>query len=122
MFTQSDLKQIEEHPLDLKDVKYQIDKFKTGFPPTQLALAATPAKGIMELDNSQVKDLVSYYENNLGKIDIVKFVPASGAATRMFKTLFGFLNDYTGSDADYEKMKSEFFDWKIFSLAFWFVF
>ena len=107
MFTQSDLKQIEEHPLDLKDVKYQIDKFKTGFPPTQLALAATPAKGIMELDNSQVKDLVSYYENNLGKIDIVKFVPASGAATRMFKTLFGFLNDYTGSDADYEKMKSD---------------
>ena len=107
MFKETDLKQIEEHPLDLKDVKYQIEKFKSGFPPTQLALAATPEKGIMELTKDSAKEYVKYYENNLGKINLVKFVPASGAATRMFKTLFGFLNDYSGSDADYEKMKED---------------
>ncbi len=107
MFTESDLKQIEQHPLDIKDVDYQVDKFKNGFPPTKLAKAATADKGIMLVADKEATDYISYYENNLGKIDLVKFVPASGAATRMFKTLFAFLNDYAGSEADYEKMKSD---------------
>ncbi|WP_421874383.1 DUF4301 family protein [Marinoscillum sp.] len=107
MFTESDLKQIADHQLDLNDVNYQIDKFKNGFPPTELSRAATAQNGIMEVSDKEAEEYISFYENNLGKIDLVKFVPASGAATRMFKTLFAFLNEYKGSESDYEKMKAD---------------
>lgn len=107
MFTETELKQISDHQLKLDDVNYQIDKFKNGFPPTRLAAAAVAGNGIKELTSSDADRLIHYYEDNLGKFDIVKFVPASGAATRMFKTLFAFLNEYSGSDEDYEKMKAD---------------
>lgn len=107
MFTESDLKQIEIHQLDLKDVNYQIDKFKKQFPPTLLAAAATVQKGIKQLSEDEVDDFVAYYAQHLGQIDLVKFVPASGAATRMFKSLFAFLHAYTGSEEDYENLKSD---------------
>ncbi|MEQ8470238.1 MAG: DUF4301 family protein [Marinoscillum sp.] len=107
MFTESDLKQIADHQLNLDDVKYQIEKFETGFPPTKLSAAAIAGRGIMEMSSEEADRMARYYADNLGNFDIVKFVPASGAATRMFKSLFAFLSDFSGSDADYEKMKSD---------------
>lgn len=99
MFTDSDLKQMEQRGSELSVVNQQIENFKKGFPFLTLDKAATPADGIEVLDESSVEALVDLYDANSSRIQIVKFVPASGAASRMFKLLFTFLDNV--GDADY---------------------
>jgi len=107
MFTESDLKQIEEHQLNVERINVQIDYFKKGFPPSNLSGNITFGDGLQQLSASEADEMIKYYESHLSGLEIVKFVPASGAASRMFKTLFGFLNDYKGTDEDYAKMTSD---------------
>lgn len=107
MFNEQELQQIKEHDLKLSDVEYQIDKFINGFPPTRLEAAALVGNGVSKLSEEEADEYISYYESNLSDLDIVKFVPASGAATRMFKNLYAFYNAYNGSDEAYEKMKAD---------------
>ena len=63
-----------------------IENFKKGFPFLRLVGAATPAKGILLMDARAVQAAVARYDSFDG--EVVKFVPASGAASRMFKDLF----------------------------------
>ncbi len=87
MFNQKDTQQIEERGATLRQVKEQIDHFKNGFPWMKIVGPATPERGIKVLDARAVEDAVAYYK----KADIhgkSKFVPASGAASRMFKDMF----------------------------------
>ena len=87
MFNQQDIQQIEDRGATLRQVKQQIEQFKNGFPWMKIVGPATPERGIKVLDASQIKDAVAYYK----KADIkgkCKFVPASGAASRMFKDMF----------------------------------
>lgn len=107
MFSDSDLKQISAHQLAIEGINYQIEKFRSGFPPTKLYDAPKDGSGILMLSDAEADKHANYYESHLGGYEIVKFVPASGAASRMFKTLFGFINEYDESDAAYEKMKSD---------------
>ena len=107
MFTEKDNQQIQEHGIDAEVIKEQIAHFKSGFPPSILIDAATEGNGLHILDDRDVDDLIRFYESNKGSLEILKFVPASGAATRMFKSLFSFLNDYTGSDEDYAKLQAD---------------
>lgn len=107
MFSDSDLKQISAHQLTVEGINQQIEKFKSGFPPTVLQDAATEGNGILKLSEKETEQKISHYESNLGDYEIVKFVPASGAATRMFKTLFAFLMEYDGSEGAYEQMKKD---------------
>ena len=90
MFTHKDIRQIEERGATLRQVKQQIEHFKSGFPWMKIVGPATPERGIRVLDARAVEEAVSYYE----KADIrgkSKFVPASGAASRMFKDMFSAL-------------------------------
>lgn len=107
MFTEADLQQISSHQLTVEGLNHQISKFKSGFPPTELADAATVGNGILNLSETDTNHKIQFYEENLAKYTIVKFVPASGAATRMFKTLFAFLLEYKGTEEDYEKMQAD---------------
>lgn len=50
---------------------------------------------------------INFYDNTIGEYRVIKFVPASGAASRMFKDLFQFLNDYSSSDVDLRKFKED---------------
>ena len=87
MFNQNDIHQIEERGSTLKEVKQQVECFKNGFPWMKIVGPATPERGILVLDADGVKKAVEYYE----KADVAgksKFVPASGAASRMFKDMF----------------------------------
>ena len=93
-FTESDIKQIEKKGLTVEKVESQIELFKTGIPFTNIAEAATIGNGIMGLDNQQIDEAVSHFENHKNGLSLLKFVPASGAATRMFKFLFKFLKEY----------------------------
>ncbi len=88
MFTQKDIQQIESRGTSLREVKGQIEQFKNGFPWMKIVGPATPERGIRVLSPEAVKEAVSYYRQAsiAGKS---KFVPASGAASRMFKDMFG---------------------------------
>lgn len=87
MFTPEDLTQIQEKGIPQEKVEAQIQNFVNGFPFLNIVAAATPAKGINCLSENQIEYLISYYESASVK-GKCKFVPASGAASRMFKDLF----------------------------------
>lgn len=95
MFLDADLTQIKERGSDADVVGQQIKYFVDGFPFLQLSKAATVGDGIIKLTDDQIKEVVSEFDKSAaeGEIALLKFVPASGAATRMFKSLFGFLQE-----------------------------
>ena len=73
--------------MDEKKIKAQIERFRNGFPWLDIVSAATPGNGIETLDEAQAKAAAEYADtaDSAGKC---KFVPASGAASRMFKDIF----------------------------------
>ena len=93
MFTEQDLQQIADHGLTLARVETQLENFRRGFPWLNVVRAASPGDGIAVLDDAQAEAAVARYEKAAAGLGIVKFVPASGAATRMFKELFEFVNE-----------------------------
>ena len=94
MLTEEDYKQIEELGISKEEIERQLNSFKTGFPHMNLTRPATAGDGIIVLDRSRQKKYEDFYEQNKDLHTIVKFVPASGAASRMFKDLFFFLNNF----------------------------
>ena len=93
MFTEQDLQQIADHGLSVAQVETQLENFRRGFPWLNVVRAASPGDGIVMLDAAQADAAVSRYEKAASDLGVVKFVPASGAATRMFKELFEFVNE-----------------------------
>jgi Domain of unknown function (DUF4301) len=89
-FTICDLTQIQSRGIDLNKVKNQIEQLKNGIPKTILNRPATITDGIISLSEEEVKIFAHLFNEYKNDLKIVKFVPASGAATRMF----GFLNDF----------------------------
>ncbi len=91
-----------------QQVDHQLERFKSGFPYLKLQAAAAIGHGIMAPDEIQRRHYVELWNHyKQGQHRIVKFVPASGAASRMFKDLFAFLHaDDTEPRTDFEK---EFF-------------
>lgn len=91
MFTEKDLKQMESRGSSAELAKQQVERFKTGFPWMKIEAPATPGKGICVLSEQEADAAVDYYEK-AGIAGKCKFVPASGAASRMFKDLFSGLD------------------------------
>jgi hypothetical protein len=90
MFTQEDITQMTAKGIETNQVLNQINSFKSGFPYTQLVGAATPDNGLHQLSSEGINELVSYFNDQSKQYSVLKFVPASGAASRMFKHLFEF--------------------------------
>ena len=93
MFTEKDLQQIAAHGLTLEAVEHQIENFRRGFPSLQVVSAASPGDGITILTAEQAADYAAKFDTRDASVTVAKFVPASGAATRMFKELFEFVNE-----------------------------
>ncbi|OJV18684.1 MAG: NAD metabolism ATPase/kinase [Dyadobacter sp. 50-39] len=95
MFIENDIQQIKERGSDLSVVEEQVRYFEQGFPFLQLSKAATVGDGIIRLTDDDIEQVISEFDKSAadGEIALLKFVPASGAATRMFKSLFGFLQE-----------------------------
>ena len=93
MFTHEEITQIEAHGLSVAAVEKQIENFRNGFPALPVVRAAAGGDGVKQLDAESVAEREAYYNDNLKNIKTIKFVPASGAATRMFKELFEYVND-----------------------------
>ena len=86
MLTQSDIIQLERKGISEESLETQLKNFTTGFPFLRIADPATPKRGIKVLSQEQQEQAL---ENaRLFGGEVCKFVPASGAATRMFKDLF----------------------------------
>lgn len=104
LFSDSDLEQIAALGLSIADVEHQIENFKKGFPKINLIAPATPANGgICVLSDDDISKYITRYQNTKDKLNILKFVPASGAATRMFKDLYSFSSTYFGIAKNFEK-------------------
>lgn len=117
MFSASDLDQIHKKGSDLESLYRQIENFKKGFPYTHLERAATAGDGIIQLTDSEASKMVSYYDDHAHTCKIIKFVPASGAASRMFQTLFNFLE----KAANPEKLKEELANDRSFNSVYNFI-
>ena len=90
-------------------IEAQLKRFETGFPWLKLESAATVGKGIMRLDAKQQAQCIKLWkEFQGGGASIEKFQPASGAASRMFKNLFAFINE--GKSAPETDFERQFFD------------
>lgn len=86
--------------LTVKSVTLQLEQFKKGFSPLNIARAAVIGDGIVCLDVDQTDSLVDLYDKHICQgVKVVKFVPASGAATRMFKDIYTFVDEGIDNDA-----------------------
>ncbi len=91
MFGPQDLKQIEAHGLTPEKVEEQIGCFVSGFPFLNVKSAASVGNGIVGLCDAETMKYREIYASACRSAVVAKFVPASGAATRMFKDLFASL-------------------------------
>lgn len=86
MLSEQIKQQIQARGISADTFEAQLENFQKGFPYLTIEAAATPAKGIKVLSEDEQQKYVSAAGNYNG--NVCKFVPASGAATRMFKDLF----------------------------------
>ena len=103
--TEKDLQQLQAKGISQEKLEQQLNEFKTGFPFLKLEGSATIGAGIVAPTQDEVKQYVKAWNDYKaeGK-KIVKFVPASGAASRMFKDMFAFVDaDYDVPTTDFEK-------------------
>ncbi len=92
--TQRDIRKLEEKGISPEKLHEQLTSLSEGFPYLKIIAPATPHKGLFVLNPEMEKQCVEIWLDYLkagGRI--MKMVPASGAASRMFKNLFEFLND-----------------------------
>ena len=93
-FTDNDIQQITKKGLTVSAVEAQIEIFKTGLPFINLSAVATIGNGIKVCSETEKQNYIDHFDSQRHLVSIYKFVPASGAATRMFKTLFKFIEEY----------------------------
>lgn len=105
MLSQQDLNQLAAKGISEEKLNSQLEEFKTGFPFLKLEAAASVGKGIIAPTEADVKQYEEAWEQYKAQgHSIVKFVPASGAASRMFKDMFAFADaDYDVPTTDFEK-------------------
>ena len=92
IFSDKDVKQIKNHGLTLDSVNQQVEIFNAGITPLNIVKPATTGDGVMQCNDSDCQKYIALYEEYVKLHRVVKFVPASGAATRMFKDLFDFIS------------------------------
>ena len=93
MFNANDRQQLADLGIKESVVLQQISNFKEGFPFSSLLKPAVVGDGLISLSSAEAEKMASLYDANTGKLDVLKFVPASGAATRMFKDNYSFWNE-----------------------------
>lgn len=92
MITEKDNQQLENKGISSDKVLNQLANFVKGFPYARLQKAALINDGIQSLSLNDFNNYIKSYEEALDNgLDVAKFVPASGAATRMFKALFEYI-------------------------------
>ena len=110
MLTHEDKELLAKKGISEEKIAEQLACFEKGFPFLKLSAAAFVENGgIMRADEKGCEQYLAAWDAyKAGDKKIVKFVPASGAASRMFKNMFEFLGaEYDKPTTDFEK---KFFD------------
>ncbi len=111
MLKEQDFLQLEKKGISKDLFEMQIRNFENGFPFSNLQEPATTQKGILRLKKAEIDHFIHLYEVEKGNKNILKFVPASGVASRMFKNLADFVNNNEKSNVN---NKDQFSEVKIF--------
>src|SRR5690606_28753198 len=109
MVTEQQKQQVLQQGMDLEKVEEQIKNFIENFPFLNVQAPATIGEGIRQLSNEDLQFFINTYEQGATIKEIVKFVPASGAASRMFKDLYSYL-DSDEEDSGNNPFIQKFFD------------
>ncbi len=107
MFSKEDLDQIKQKGLSKEQVSEQLNLFKTGFPPLRISKPASAGDGIIKSNSNLLVQAVQEFDAQIADLKPIKFIPASGAATRMFKELIEFMQSYQGSEVEYLELLSK---------------
>ncbi len=103
MLNQKDVQQIKESGLTVESVAKQLETFVRGIPYAKIVTTASIGNGIEQISEENQQKLINFFESEKQQLELVKFVPASGAATRMFKFLHQFLEDYDPNEQTLNK-------------------
>ena len=101
--TKQDIQQIKDLGISMDTVYDQLKKFINGIPFVNVITAASIGNGIELISVEDQQKLIEHFESRKDHLEIAKFVPASGVASRMFKFLHEFIDSY---DPDAETLKS----------------
>lgn len=104
-FSDLQLDQLRKKKIDSSQIIEQLEHFRKGFPYLSLLSPATiENKGIQRPGEAEIDALIKCYESSRQKYSVLKFVPASGAASRMFKSLFAVLEDRSKVSDEVKKL------------------
>jgi hypothetical protein len=115
MLTKHDLEQIKARGITREQIEEQLNHFQRGYPFAKLVAPAVDGNGILVFGPKEHKDLVETYNEKGRNYHTIKFIPASGAATRMFRHLFEFRENFSR-----EKTDEELFPDKDFNSVYYF--
>lgn len=108
--------QLAKKKIELTKLQQQLINFDRGFKPANLQAAATVGNGIKQFSPTKTEELIALYLSKKAQKNIVNFVPASGAATRMFKFLFEAYNKQQFfDDGQLEKFFSQLHQFPFYS-------
>ena len=93
-FSSADFVEIYNHGIPFVNILKQLKIFKKGILKCNLISPATVNNGILSLSTVDFEEKANFFDAHKDEFKICKFIPASGAATRMFKFLIAFLNTY----------------------------
>ena len=93
MFSKQDFQQLSQKGITVEQLEAQIKNFENGFAFSRIQRTALVGDGIVSLQQEEVSEYCSLYEKGISHKHVLKFVPASGAASRMFKALFAYLQN-----------------------------
>ena len=102
-FSSDDFLYIQEYGISMKDIQKQLNFFKNGIPKADLVRPATVSNGILKLSEKDFQEKSLFFDTHKSNLKLQKFVPASGAASRMFKFLTEFINEF---DVENESINS----------------
>ena len=100
-YTEEDLHNFEHRGIKAEAIDRQLANFQKGFDYINLSEPATTDNGIIHTSPEEEEHLIETYDQARENTDIIKMVPASGSATRMFKDLFAFMDNYHGTTEEF---------------------
>ncbi|MDA3820087.1 MAG: DUF4301 family protein, partial [Candidatus Delongbacteria bacterium] len=106
MFTKKDIKFLKDKDINPKRLEKQVVEIKAGKKYLDVNRPATAQDGIFVPTNDEINNFVKLYEEKSPHLKITKFVPTSGAATRMFKRLTYLRDHYKGNMEEFIEVSS----------------
>ncbi len=123
MLNEKDIRQLAEKGIDRESFLAQIKCFQEGFRPLCLDRPATIGDGLRRMGPEDLDHYASFFEKRGSALNMIKFVPASGAASRMFKNVFAW-KDLLSAGVEVDRLldahpqAAKFFS-RLRNFAFW---